>query len=92
MEDGIMYALAVKELLKEKNIKERFNIRNDDLDNINWLENNKGSITKQQILNKYEEMKIIEDAKPINILKKSGNQKLKDLGLTDDEIAAVTRG
>ena len=87
-----MYALAVKELLKEKNIKERFNIRNDDLDNINWLENNKGSITKQQILNKYEEMKIIEDAKPINILKKSGNQKLKDLGLTDDEIAAVTRG
>ena len=92
MEGGIMYALAVKELLKEKNIKERFNIRNDDLDNINWLENNKGSITKQQILNKYEEMKIIEDAKPINILKKSGNQKLKDLGLTDDEIAAVTRG
>ena len=92
MEDGIMYALAVKELLKEKNIKERFNIRNDDLDNINWLENNKGIITKQQILNKYEEMKIIEDAKPINILKKSGNQKLKDLGLTDDEIAAVTRG
>tara|TARA_Y100000310_G_scaffold302099_1_gene339132 strand:- start:1 stop:264 length:264 start_codon:yes stop_codon:yes gene_type:complete len=85
-----MYALAVKELLKEKNIKERFNIRNDDLDNINWLENNKGIITKQQILNKYEEMKIIEDAKPINILKKSGNQKLKDLGLTDDEIAAIT--
>jgi hypothetical protein len=90
MEGGIMYALAVKELLKEKNIKERFNIRNDDLDNINWLENNKGIITKQQILNKYEEMKIIEDAKPINILKKSGNQKLKDLGLTDDEIAAIT--
>tara|TARA_R110002124_G_scaffold173348_1_gene340901 strand:- start:521 stop:799 length:279 start_codon:yes stop_codon:yes gene_type:complete len=90
MEDGMMYALAVKELLKEKNIKERFNIRNDDLDNINWLENNKGIITKQQILNKYEEMKIIEDAKPINILKKSGNQKLKDLGLTDDEIAAIT--
>ena len=86
----MMYALAVKELLKEKNIKERFNIRNDDLDNINWLENNKGIITKQQILNKYEEMKIIEDAKPINILKKSGNQKLKDLGLTDDEIAAIT--
>ena len=85
----MMYALAVKELLKEKNIKERFNIRNDDLDNINWLENNKGIITKQQILNKYEEMKIIEDAKPINILKKSGNQKLKDLGLTDDEIKAI---
>mgnify|MGYP003153257320 FL=1 len=90
MEDVMMYALAVKELLKEKNIKERFNIRNDDLDNINWLENNKGIITKQQILNKYEEMKIIEDAKPINILKKSGNQKLKDLGLTDDEIKAIT--
>ena len=54
------------------------------------MENNKGIITKQQILNKYEEMKIIEDAKPINILKKSGNQKLKDLGLTDDEITAVT--
>ena len=90
MEDVMMYALAVKELLKEKNIKERFNIRNDDLDNINWLENNKGIITKQQILNKYEEMKIIEDAKPINILKKSGNQKLKDLGLPDDEIAAIT--
>jgi len=84
-----MYAKAVKQLLEQKNIKERFNIRNDDLDNINWLENNKGNITKEEIITKASELQAIEDAKPENIKKASAKQKLIDLGLTEEEIKAL---
>ena len=85
----MMYAKAVKQLLEQKNIKERFNIRNDDLDNINWLENNKGNITKEEIITKASELQAIEDAKPENIKKASAKQKLIDLGLTEEEIKAL---
>jgi hypothetical protein len=84
-----MYAKAVKQLLEQKNIKERFNIRNDDLDNINWLENNKGNITKEEIIFKANELQAIEDAKPENIKKASAKQKLIDLGLDEEEIKAI---
>jgi len=84
-----MYAKAVKQLLEQKNIKERFNIRNDDLDNINWLENNKGNITKEEIITKASELQAIEDAKPENIKKTSAKQKLIDLGLDEEEIKAI---
>jgi hypothetical protein len=84
-----MYAKAVKQLLEQKNIKERFNIRNDDLDNINWLENNKGNITKEEIITKASELQAIEDAKPENIKKASAKQKLIDLGLDEEEIKAI---
>ena len=85
----MMYAKAVKQLLEQKNIKERFNIRNDDLDNINWLENNKGNITKEEIITKASELRAIEDAKPENIKKASAKQKLLDLGLDEEEIKAI---
>ena len=84
-----MYAKAVKQLLEQRNIKERFNIRNDDLDSINWLENNKGNITKEEIITKSNELQAIEDAKPENIKKASAKQKLIDLGLTEEEIKAL---
>ena len=86
-----MYAKAVKQLLEQKNIKERFNIRNDDLDNINWLENNKGNITKEEIISKANELQAIEDLKPENINKQSAINKLKALGLTDAEVEAFRK-
>jgi len=86
-----MYAKAVKQLLEQKNIKERFNIRNDDLDNINWLENNKGNITKEEIITKANELQAIEDLKPENINKQSAINKLKALGLTDAEVEAFRK-
>ena len=84
-----MYAKAVKQLLEQRNLKERFNIKNDDLDNINWLDNNKGNITKEEIITKANELQAIEDAKPENIKKASAKQKLIDLGLTQEEIKAL---
>ena len=87
----MMYAKAVKQLLEQKNIKERFNIRNDDLDNINWLENNKGNITKEEIITKANELQAIEDLKPENINKQSAINKLKALGLTDAEVEAFRK-
>ena len=84
-----MYAKAVKQLLEQRNLKERFNIKNDDLDNINWLDNNKGNITKEEIITKANELQAIEDAKPENIKKASAKQKLIDLGLTEEEVKAL---
>ena len=84
-----MYAKAISQLLEQRNIKERFNIKNDDLDNINWLENNKANITKEEIITKANELQAIEDAKPENIKKASAKQKLLDLGLDEEEIKAI---
>ena len=64
----MMYAQAISELLEEKNIKERFFIKNDDLDNINWSENNKANITKEEIITKSNELQDIEDVLPKNIM------------------------
>lgn len=84
-----MYAKAIKILLEQRNIKERFNIRNDDLDNINWLENNKGNITKEEIITKANELQAIEDAKPENIKKEEAKAKLIELGLTTEHLKAL---
>ena len=46
-------------------------------------------LSKEQILSKQTELQEIEDNKPHNIKKASGKQKLKDLGLDDDEINAL---
>jgi len=88
MENIIMYIKSIKQLLEQKNIKERFNITNDNLDNINWLENNKANITKEEIISKANQLQAIEDAKPENINKQSAINKLKALGLTDAEVEA----
>ena len=84
-----MYIKAIKQLLEQKNIKERFNITNDNLDNINWLENNKANITKEEIISKANELQVIEDAKPENINKQSAIAKLKALGLNEEEVKAI---
>ena len=85
----MMYIKAIKQLLEQKNIKERFNITNDNLDNINWLENNKANITKEEIISKANQLQVIEDAKPENIKKQSAIAKLKALGLDEEEVKAI---
>jgi len=80
----ISYAQSLQ-LLTNKS----FTIYNDDLDNIVWHDGNTDNITKEQILAKQTELQTIEDSKPENVNKASGKQKLKDLGLDDDEIQAL---
>jgi len=80
----ISYAQSLQSLTNKS-----FTIYNDDLDNIVWHDGNTDNITKEQILTKQTELQTVEDAKPENIKKASGKQKLKDLGLDDDEIQAL---
>ena len=81
----ISYAEAITTIKKNA----EFTISNDDLDNIIWHDDNSTNITKAQILSKQTELQAVEDAKPEVIKKASGKQKLKDLGLDDDEIQAL---
>jgi hypothetical protein len=80
----ISYAKSIQALTNTS-----FTIYDDNLDNIVWHDGNTDNITKEQILTKHTELQNIEDAKPHNIKKASGKQKLKDLGLDDDEIKAL---
>jgi len=80
----ISYAQSIQSLTNKS-----FTIYNDDLDNIVWHDGNTDNITKEQILTKQTELQTVEDAKPENVNKASGKQKLKDLGLNDDEIKAL---
>ena len=80
----ISYAKSIQALTNTS-----FTIYDDNLDNIVWHDGNTDNITKEQILTKQTELKTVEDAKPHNIKKASGKQKLKDLGLDDDEIKAL---
>ena len=80
----ISYAKSIQALTNTS-----FTIYDDNLDNIVWHDGNTDNITKEQILTKHTELQNIEDAKPHNIKKASGKQKLKDLGLDDDEINAL---
>ena len=61
-------------------------ISNNDLSTIKW---NDGTtpISTEDIQAKYDELIAIENNRPTN--KASGKQKLKDLGLNDDEIEAL---
>ena len=81
----IQYAQSIYNIKSDA----QFTIYNDDLDNIIWHDSNPTNITKEQILAKQTELQTIEDAKPENVKKASGKQKLKDLGLDDDEIQAL---
>ena len=80
----ISYAQSIQSLTNKS-----FTIYNDDLDNIVWHDGNTDNITKEQILTKQTELQTVEDAKPENVNKASGKQKLKDLELNDDEIKAL---
>ena len=80
------YARAIKAI----NENAQFNIVEDDLDNIEWL-NGTTPISKTDIEAKMSELPTAEEevtSKENN--KASGKQKLKDLGLNDDEIKALT--
>jgi len=80
----ISYAQSVQSLTNKS-----FTIYDEDLDNIVWHDGNADNITKEQILEKQTELQAIEDALPKNVKKASAKQKLKDLGLDDDEIQAL---
>jgi hypothetical protein len=79
--------------IKAINPDAAFTFNDNDLDTIQWNEGT-SPISKSDILSKQTEL--IELKKTLDAKKEtdkaSGNQKLKDLGLTDDEIKAVTGG
>ena len=66
-------------------------LRGDDIDNIEWV-NGTTPIPKADIEAKMAELPAIEEqeATQTETDKSSGKQKLKDLGLTDAEIKALT--
>ena len=71
----------------------KFNVKGMEIDSceINWLEGT-APISKEDIKNKLQELNdneaSVKTQKETD--KTSGKQKLKDLGLTDDEIKALT--
>ena len=65
-------------------------INAEDINQIIWHDGNPTNITKTQILAKQTELQAVEDAKEENVKRASGKQKLKDLGLDDAEIKALT--
>ena len=79
------YSKAIKSI----NQNAEFNIVEDDLDNIQWL-NGTTPISKDDIEAKMSELPTAEEEVTSKQNKKaSGKQKLKDLGLDDDEINAL---
>ena len=80
------YARAIKAINKDA----EFIINDSDLDNINWL-NDTTPISKSDIQTKMTELLDGDKTEKTNTTNKkaSGNQKLKDLGLDDDEIKAL---
>ena len=80
------YARAIKAINKDA----EFIIDNNDLDNINWL-NDTTPISKSDIQTKMTELLDGDKTEKTNTTNKkaSGKQKLKDLGLDDDEIKAL---
>ena len=81
----ISYAQSITKIKKNA----EYTIYDDDLDNIVWYDGNPTNITKAQILAKQTELQAVEDAKPENVKKASGKQKLLDLGLDEDEVKAL---
>ena len=67
-----------------------FNISNDDYSTIEWLEGTT-PISENDINNKVEELKVIENSEKENKItnQESGKAKLIELGLTSDEIKAL---
>jgi len=84
--------MIIESILKIKSdAKVTVNGNNIDTCTITWHDNNPTNITKEQIKVKISELETeIEQEKQNAIDKKaSGKQKLKDLGLDDDEIKAL---
>ena len=80
-------SLAIKKINPNAEIV----LRGDDIDNIEWV-NGTTPIPKADIEAKMAELPAIEEqeATQTETDKSSGKQKLKDLGLTDSEIKALT--
>ena len=66
-------------------------VENNDITKITWLDDNPNSITEKQITDKQAELETEYDNNKAKEAtdKANPNQKLKDLGLTDDEIKAI---
>ena len=76
--------------IKAINENAEFKFINTDLDSIKWL-NGTSEISKADIEAKMAELPTAEEeATQTETDKSSGKQKLKDLGLTDAEIKALT--
>ena len=66
-------------------------VENNDITKITWLDDNPNSITEKQITDKQAELETEYDNNKAKeeTDKTNANKKLKDLGLTDDEIKAI---
>ena len=92
-----MSKIYISEAIKDINPNAEFVIRANDINQITW-NNGTTPITKAEIEAKMAELPTEEEEKAIReeeaiqkeADKSSGKQKLKDLGLTDAEIKALT--
>ena len=82
---------SIADAIKKINPNAEIVLRGDDIDNIEWV-NGTTPIPKADIEAKMAELPAIEEqeATQTETDKSSGKQKLKDLGLTDAEIKALT--
>ncbi len=66
-------------------------VSDDDINTLEWHDDNPTNITNEQILAKQTELQPIEDAKAQAKIdaKASGKQKLLDLGLSEEEVKAL---
>ena len=66
-------------------------VENNDIKKITWLDDNPNSITEKQITDKQAELETEYDNNKAKeeTDKTNANKKLKDLGLTDDEIKSI---
>ena len=81
----------ITQAIKKINPNAEIVLRGDDIDNIEWV-NGTTPIPKADIEAKMAELPAIEEqeATQTETDKSSGKQKLKNLGLTDAEIKALT--
>ena len=82
--------MNIGKAIKQINSNAEFTYKNNDIDTIEWL-NGTTPISKADIEAKMAELPTAEEeANQTETDKSSGKQKLKDLGLTDAEIKALT--
>ena len=86
MANNIEKIKKIVEAISEIESNREYSIQGDDIDNIVWHDiATKSAISKEDIEAKITELEGQDSDK-----KASGKQKLKDLGLDDDEIKALT--
>ena len=82
--------MNIHKAIKKINADAEFTYKNDDIDTIEWL-NGTTPISKEDIeaMIPIVEQEIADAETNAETKKASGKQKLKDLGLDDDEINAL---